>query len=134
MDIAGLWRYPVKSLGGERLHEVDVTATGLVGDRVVHVRSGRDQIVTARTAPKLLALRGTWDAAVGEPLVNGTPWRSAAVAQAVREAAGSGARLVRFDGVARFDVLPLSGSSVAAWPWTVRWWRGDTSSSPIGWR
>jgi uncharacterized protein YcbX len=107
MQIAELWRYPVKSLGGERLHEVYVTATGLVGDRVVHVRSGRDRVVTARTAPKLLALRGTWDAAAGEPLVNGTAWPSAAVARAVQEAAGPGARLVRFDGVERFDVLPL---------------------------
>jgi hypothetical protein len=107
MHIAELWRYPVKSLAGERLLEVDVTATGMVGDRVVHVRNGRDRVVTARTAPKLLGLRGTWDATAGEPLVDGMPWPSAAVAEAVRKAAGPGARLVRFDGAERFDVLPL---------------------------
>lgn len=107
MHVAELWRYPVKSLAGARVHEVDVTTSGMVGDRVVHVSSGRDRVVTARTAPKLLALRGTWDAEAGEPLVNGLPWQSPAAAEAVQEAAGRGAHLVRFDGVERFDVLPL---------------------------
>jgi hypothetical protein len=107
MHVAELWRYPVKSLAGERVHDVDVTMAGIVGDRLVHVRDGRDRVVTARTTPKLLALRGSWNAAAGEPLVDGMAWGSAAVAEAVRRAAGEGARLVRFDGVERFDVLPL---------------------------
>ena len=107
MRIAELWRYPVKSLAGERLHAVDVTTTGMVGDRLVHVRDGRDRVVTARTAPKLLALRGTWDATTNAPLVDDMPWQSAPVAKAVRGAAGPGANLVRFDGAERFDVLPL---------------------------
>ncbi|MGH9023230.1 MAG: MOSC N-terminal beta barrel domain-containing protein [Acidimicrobiia bacterium] len=33
-----LWRYPVKSMGGERLDEGAVTATGMVGDRAWAVR------------------------------------------------------------------------------------------------
>jgi uncharacterized protein len=107
MRVAELWRYPVKSLAGERLDGVDVTATGMAGDRIVQVRNGRDRVITSRTAPRLLALRGTCDATAGELLVNGLPWQSASVAEAVRRAAGAGARLVRFDGVERFDVLPL---------------------------
>lgn len=31
--VVGLWRYPVKSMGGEALREVDVSWHGLVGDR-----------------------------------------------------------------------------------------------------
>ena len=31
--IAGIWRYPVKSLGGEALDQVELTADGLPGDR-----------------------------------------------------------------------------------------------------
>jgi uncharacterized protein len=31
--VAGLWRYPVKSMGGEALAEVDVSWHGLAGDR-----------------------------------------------------------------------------------------------------
>jgi MOSC domain-containing protein len=107
MRIAELWRYPVKSLAGERLDGVEVTAAGMAGDRIVQVRNGRDRVITSRTAPRLLALRGTWDTSAGEPLVNGLPWQSASVAEAVRRAAGAGARLVRFEGVERFDVLPL---------------------------
>src|SRR5213594_5180687 len=32
-SVAGLWRFPVKSMRGEQLQEVDVTARGIVGDR-----------------------------------------------------------------------------------------------------
>jgi MOSC domain-containing protein len=107
MRVAELWRFPVKSLAGERIGGVEVTPAGMAGDRIVQVRNGRSRVITSRTAPQLLALRGTWDAAAGEPLVNGLPWQSASVAEAVRHAAGAGARLVRFDGPERFDVLPL---------------------------
>ena len=34
-SIAGLWRFPVKSMGGEQLDKVDVTERGALGDRVV---------------------------------------------------------------------------------------------------
>ncbi|OLP45409.1 MOSC domain-containing protein [Rhizobium oryziradicis] len=32
-QIAEIWRYPVSSLGGEQLQTVDITTTGIVGDR-----------------------------------------------------------------------------------------------------
>src|SRR5215475_601501 len=32
-SVAGLWRFPVKSMTGERLQEVDVTERGVLGDR-----------------------------------------------------------------------------------------------------
>lgn len=43
MSVAGLYRYPVKSMLGERLGAVDVTGRGLVGDRGLAVvdRDGR---------------------------------------------------------------------------------------------
>ena len=107
MHVAELWRYPVKSMGGEQVPAVDVTTNGVAGDRVVQVWAGRNRVITARTAPKLLGLRGTWDESAAEPLVNGQPWQSPEVASAVRKAAGNGARLARFEGVERFDVLPL---------------------------
>jgi len=107
MRIEELWRYPVKSMAGERLAEAQATPAGIVGDRVVQVWQGPDRVVTSRTAPRLLGLHGTWDAAAGEPLVDGRPWASAEIAAKVRGAAGPHARLKRFDGVERFDVLPL---------------------------
>jgi uncharacterized protein len=106
MHIAQLWRYPVKSLGGERLARVEVSANGLAGDRIVHVRDGRGRTVTARTHPQLLGLHATLGTD-GEPLIDGRPWTAPESLAAVRAAAGAGATLVRFEGPERFDVLPL---------------------------
>ena len=106
MRVAEMWRYPVKSMAGERLETVEVTRGGLVGDRVVHVADGEGRVITSRTHPRLLALRGSLGAD-GEPRVDGQPWRSAASAAAVRAAAGPRARLIRHEGLERFDVLPL---------------------------
>ena len=106
MRVAELWRYPVKSLGGERLERVDVSTSGLAGDRIVHVRNGRGRVVTARTHPRLLALHATL-ATHGEPLIDGRHWTSPESAAAVRAAAGAEATLARYDGPERFDVLPL---------------------------
>src|SRR6266404_2047244 len=102
MWIAELWRYPVKSMAGEPLQEADVRETGIVGDRVVQVTNAAGRTVTSRTKPKLLGYHATLGVD-GEPLVDGKPWRDVDV----RDAAGSDARLVRNDGVERFDILPL---------------------------
>jgi len=59
MRVAELWRYPVKSLAGERLESAELTVNGIVGDRVVHVRDERGRVITARTHPRLLALHAT---------------------------------------------------------------------------
>lgn len=104
--IAEIWRYPVKSMGGERLERADLRPDGIAGDRVVQVRDARGRVVTARSRPRLLGHRGRLGPD-GEPLVDGRPWRSEEVARDVRAAAGEGAHLVRDDGEERFDVLPL---------------------------
>ncbi len=106
MRVAELWRYPVKSLAGERLEHADVTANGIAGDRVVHVTDGRGRVVTARTTPRLLGLVATLGPD-GEPRIAGSPWTSRTSAAAIQAAAGADARLVRYDGRGRFDVLPL---------------------------
>jgi uncharacterized protein len=107
MHVAQLWRYPVKSLAGERLDTVEVGADGFAGDRRVHVRGPRDRVLTARTHPRLLGLHGTLGPD-GEPRVDGHPWTSLEAAAAVQHAAGPAARLARWDGPERFDVLPLT--------------------------
>src|SRR4051794_37907454 len=55
MQVAGLWRYPVKSMQGERLDAADVDGHGLVGDRrwaLLDLRTGLT--LTARRQPELL--------------------------------------------------------------------------------
>ena len=106
MHVAEIWRYPVKSTGGERLTEIDVGPLGLDGDRVVHVEDARGRIVTARTRPKLLGLHASLGSD-GEPLIDGRPWTDPAIAAAVVTAAGAGTRLVRDDIDRPFDILPL---------------------------
>jgi uncharacterized protein YcbX len=100
-----LWRYPVKSLAGEPLESAEISNDGVAGDRLVHVR-GPEGVRTSRRQHRLLGLRGTL-AAEGWPLINGLPWSSPDALALVREAAGNDARLVAYDGIERFDVLPL---------------------------
>jgi len=106
MEIAELWRYPVKTMGGEPLKRARIGPLGIDGDRVVHVEDARQRVITSRSHPRFLGHKGTLGLD-GEPLVDGRPWGSPAVAADVADIAGKGARLVRFDGPERFDVLPL---------------------------
>jgi uncharacterized protein len=55
MRVLELWRYPVKSLGGERLDRVRVDELGLEGDRAWGVRDlVTGNVLTARREPRLL--------------------------------------------------------------------------------
>jgi len=106
VNVLELWRYPVKSMAGERLERADVRADGIAGDRLLQVRDRMDRLVTSRSRPALLSHRATLDPA-GEPLVDGRPWATPEVDRDVEAAAGPGSRLVRDEGVDRFDILPL---------------------------
>lgn len=119
--VAGLWRYPVKTLAGEALTQAELTTMGIPGDRIVHVR-GPEGVRTARRHYKLLGLRGTLGAD-GRPQVNELPWDSAEALAAVKSAAGDDAELVEYHGTERFDVLPLlvaTDGAVAAFGRDVR--------------
>ena len=105
LQVARLWRYPVKTLAGEEIAEAMLTLGGIPGDRIVHVR-GPEGVRTSRRHFQLLGLRGTLDAD-GTPLVNGYPWRSDDARALVQRAAGADAELAANDGLDRFDVLPL---------------------------
>ena len=107
MSVAELWRYPVKSLAGERLQRAVIGRDGIAGDRVVHVEDGRGRVVTSRTHPMLLGLHATLGDD-GEPFVEGEPWASAEALTAIRLAAAEEeATLAAHLGRDGFDVLPL---------------------------
>ena len=56
--IREIWRYPVKSMGGEQLDTVEVTEGGLAADRVWAVRDeDRGAIVGGRQLPALMRCR-----------------------------------------------------------------------------
>jgi uncharacterized protein len=105
MHVAELWRYPVKSMAGERLGLAHLGPDGVHGDRRVHVQGPRG-LLTARTTPHLLGLHGTLDPD-GNACVDGQRWDSPDALAAVRAAAGPDAAPLYYDGPRRFDVLPL---------------------------
>ncbi|MBE1550056.1 hypothetical protein GGC64_004096 [Mycobacterium sp. OAS707] len=64
-QVAELWRYPVKSLGGTQIDQADVSARGVLGDRLWAVRDvGKDVTASARQLPVLLTATARYPAAV----------------------------------------------------------------------
>jgi uncharacterized protein len=106
MKIAELWRYPVKTMAGEKLNAATVGMLGIDGDRIVHVQDAAGRVITSRSHPRFLGHSGSLGRH-GEVLIDGQAWDSAQSAAAVQAIAGPGAKLVRFEGAERFDVLPL---------------------------
>src|SRR4029077_2079118 len=106
MKVTEIWRYPVKTMAGEKLQRTRLGPLGIDGDRVVHVEDIQGRVITARSHPRFLGHKGTLGAD-GAPLVDGRPWNSPEVAAETVDIAGPGAKLVRYDGAERFDVLPL---------------------------
>lgn len=108
MYIQELWRYPVKSMRGERVPEAVLDGTGIKGDRnIVVVSEARDRMITARTHPGLLGLQASVSDD-GTTLIEGYAWNSSVALALTRTAAGEPIRLVDAgDRPERFDVLPL---------------------------
>jgi uncharacterized protein len=105
MHVAGLWRYPVKSLGAEPLAEAELTSDGVLGGRLVHV-CGQHGPLTGRTRHGLLTVPAS-TGPDGVPRVAAHRWDSPEAAEIIEARAGAGSRLVKFHGPERFDVLNL---------------------------
>ena len=62
-SVAALWRWPVKSMAGERVKALRIDGRGAGGDRthaVVHEHKGARKPLTAREAPRLLAWKAAY--------------------------------------------------------------------------
>lgn len=107
MHITEIWRYPVKSLAGEQLDHTELLSDGIKGDRRILVYDEKTRrLITSRAHPKLLGLKG----AIGNDgtvQIDGRPWYAPEIERAIISAAGPNARLIEWDGLERFDVLPL---------------------------
>jgi uncharacterized protein YcbX len=124
--VAGLWRYPVKSMAAEALEAAEVSWHGFAGDRRwAFVRDGMARSgfpwLTARERPEMLAYRPRF-ADPARPDRSTTMVRTPSgveldvVDPALAEELGPGVRVIRQDrGI--FDTFPLSlitSQSVAA--------------------
>ena len=103
--VSQLWRYPVKSLAGEPLASAEIGLEGIPGDRIVRVR-GPEGVRTSRRQYRLLGLQGTLDPG-GRPRINGHEWNSPEALALVKGAAGLDASVEGWQGLDRFDILPL---------------------------
>jgi uncharacterized protein YcbX len=107
MHVSEIWRYPVKSLKGERLEETEITKLGIPGDRQIAViRTINGRFLTSRTRPKLLGLQGSINPD-GVPTINGRLWNSPDALQLVRDAAGEPVTIEQIAAPQAFDILPL---------------------------
>jgi uncharacterized protein YcbX len=106
MQLIEIWRYPVKSMAGERLRSAAVGAAGIPGDRRLVVVDGQGRLATSRRYPKLLGHLAT-TAPDGQVLIDGERWASSSIAAKVERAVGTGAMIVPVDERQGFDILPL---------------------------
>lgn len=107
MYLKEIWRYPVKSLAGEKVRETYLSDLGVEGDRRIIIVNQRGRVITARRYPRLLALKGSMGED-GTPRVQSLPWHAPESVIRVREATGLAAELLEVKGKESFDVLPLS--------------------------
>src|SRR5499427_4623244 len=100
MWVSEIWRYPVKSMAGEKLERADVGPLGIPGDRELVVVDGAGRILDARTRHRLLRHRATLGPG-GRVEVDGRDWQDREVASWIRAAAGPSARPRPMDGPER---------------------------------
>lgn len=114
--VAALWRYPVKSMRGERLDALPVDARGAVGDRAYAVRDGAGKFGSGKDTRRFRRIDGLFRFAArldGEvPVVafpDGASRRAddPAVHAALSAALGVPVTLAREASVSHFDAGPL---------------------------
>jgi uncharacterized protein len=106
MYLKEIWRYPAKSMAGEKLQQVELTSLGIEGDREILVRAATGRILTARTHPKLLGFKST----IGDNnivLIDGLEWSAPEVRERISDTLKQPVKLIRHNGPERFDILPL---------------------------
>jgi uncharacterized protein YcbX len=60
--VKDLFRYPVKSMQGERLNEIDIGPQGVMGDRAYALREANGRVMTAKKWPTLLECAAHYEA------------------------------------------------------------------------
>lgn len=120
-----LWRYPVKSTGGERLAEVAVDGRGLAGDRLYAVRDGEGKFGSGKNTRRFRRMNGLLrlGSRLGHRLEG--PELLDPLGRAVADPTAflraylqrEDVELAREDQVSHFDQLPVSVLSTATLDW-----------------
>lgn len=123
-----VWRYPVKSLGGERVGTSAVTSAGLAGDRVWAVQDDEGKLGSGKNSRRftriagLLELAARYDDLTEPPIVTGPgggehPVATGAADAYLRELSGRPVRVRRDTGLLHFDEVPFSLVGTATVDW-----------------
>ncbi|MEV7778197.1 MOSC N-terminal beta barrel domain-containing protein [Kitasatospora sp. NPDC088351] len=123
--IERLWRYPVKSTGGERLDSVEVDERGLAGDRLYAVRDSAGKLGSGKNTRRFRRMDGLLRLSsrlghrldgpelfdpLGRPVADTTAFLRAYLQRPDVE-------LAREDAVSHFDQLPVSVLTTATLDW-----------------
>lgn len=136
MHVAALWRYPVKSLLGERLEQLEVDERGVIGDRWFAVTDADGKFGSGKTTRRFRLLRGLFDYAArtdGDRVVVRLPdGRELAVGDPELDAAfseryGEPLRVLPEEHVSHFDMGPLHLLTTASLRWLGRRLGGDAT-------
>lgn len=118
-----LWRYPVKSMLGERLEVVEVTANGLFGDRAYALRDLRTgNIVSAKKWARMFEFRAAYEAPPSSATASRVrielpdrtsvyaddPWAS----RAISEVLGIEVRIERASGENKREVADIDTATI----------------------
>ena len=123
-----VWRYPVKSIGGERLETVSVDKDGVLGDRVWAVQDGDGRLGSGKNSRRftrilgLLGLTSRYDDPAEPPIVIGPdtseyPVATGAADAFLSELSRREVHVRRDTGVMHFDEVPLSLVGTATLDW-----------------
>ncbi|WP_371518347.1 MOSC domain-containing protein [Kitasatospora sp. NBC_01300] len=123
--IERLWRYPVKSTGGERLDSVEVDERGLAGDRLYAVRDADGKLGSGKNTRRFRRMDGLLRLSarlghridgpelfdpLGRPVTDPATFLRAYLQREDVE-------LAREDAVSHFDQLPVSVLTTATLDW-----------------
>lgn len=117
LTLRELWRYPVKSLRGERLTTAEIGPNGIPGDRAFGiVDTATGMVLTARREPRLLFAAATWHD--GEVAIVDADGRSLDSDAALSDWLGRPVRLVRAGTEGGTYEAPADSERETGW---VRW-------------
>lgn len=72
--VTEVWRYPVKSMRGERLSRAEVEPRGLVGDRLWAVVDDDGKLGSGKSSRRFRRLEGLLDLSASLPAADAVPW------------------------------------------------------------